>query len=462
MRTLLEYLQENHQLINALCDGKGKCGKCKVKVENRIIEPNANDIKSLTKKEIEDGYILACQHEYQNQDKINITDLNGEILTSIDIGDIDITNQEGYGIIIDIGTTTIVAKLIELNNGSIIDTKTTFNPQITYGGDVITRIQFDTNHPHVLSKVIQNSIKDLINLWLNNEIKKIILCGNTTMIHLFNDINTQSLGVAPFTVPQIQRVEYTMNNITITTLPHISAYVGSDIVSGIYALDLYQSETNKILLDLGTNGELVAGNKNQLFATSTAAGPAFEGGGIECGGASIAGAIYKVDDQLNIYTIHNQKPTCICGTGVISIIAYLRRKGIINELGRFVDGRKQYDICDDLYITNKDIQNFLLAKSAVQVALEVVLEKVTAIDKIYISGGFGNKIEIDDLITLKIIPEEMKNKVVICKNTALEGTYKVLMNQDLNCLDEICQRVEYIDLSEYDDFEDRLIEGLFI
>lgn len=469
MKTLLEYLQEQQIFVNALCNGNGTCGKCKVKVKG--ILPNDKDLKLLSKQEIEEGYILACAHEYTQNVIVEENNQKGEILTSFDI-QLQGYNQTGYGIIVDIGTTTVVLNLVDLSDGQIQDTKATYNPQIAYGGDVITRIKYDTTSPHILTKCIRECIFKEISSWLNFDIKQMILTGNTTMIHIFNDMNTKSIGEAPFDVPMINLYKTNAkdvfnieNNFEIITLPHISAYVGSDIVTGMYALDCFNEDEVSIFLDLGTNGEIVAGNKNGMHASSSAAGPAFEGGGIECGGASIDGAIYKVeevDGELRYYTINNSKPTCLCGTGLISLIAYLREKEIINELGRFKDGSKKFNLTENIYVSNHDIQNFLLAKAAVQTALEVMLIQYPHVDHVYISGGFGNKLNLDDLVTLNVISQEIKEKVIIKKNTALEGTYKLLMTQDFNALDKMIKNVTSIDLSTYEDFEDLLIEGLFI
>ena len=470
MKTLLDYLQEKHIFVNALCNGNGTCGKCKVRVEG--IEPNDKDIKLLTKQEIEDGYVLACAHEYTQDIHIQENNQNGEILTSFDTYVKGNNDYSGYGIIIDIGTTTLVLNLVDRVSGQIVETKSTYNPQISYGGDVITRIKYDTHYPYVLTKCIRECILEQIQSWLNFDICQMILTGNTTMIHIFNDINTKPIGEAPFDVPIMHMVKTNAkdifgieNDFEIITLPHISAYVGSDIVTGMYALDCFKKNEISIFLDLGTNGEIVAGNKDGMHASSSAAGPAFEGGGIKCGGASIDGAIYKVeeiDGVLKLYTINNEKPTCICGTGLISLIAYLRKKEIINELGRFEDGSKRFDLTEDIYVSNKDIQNFLLAKAAMQTALEVMISKYPDVKHVYISGGFGNKLDLDDLVTLNIISEAIKEKVIIKKNTALEGTYKLLMTQDFDALHQMIKNIESIDLSTYEDFEDMLIDSLFI
>lgn len=470
MKTILDYLQENNIQVHAICNGKRKCGKCKIKVTN--LKPNEKDKQFLTKEEIEQGYILACFHPYDENITIQRNDFDGDILTSYDTKTNKTQHIKGKGIIVDIGTTTIVLQLINLVNGKILDTKSVYNPQVTYGGDVISRIQYDSLHPHRLTKCIREIIKANILQWLDYDILEMIIVGNTTMIHIFLDLNTKSLGEVPFTIPQkdmfissAKKIFDIKKEFKIITLPHISAYVGSDIVSGMYALDIFKKKENHIFLDLGTNGEIVAGCDQKMYAASSAAGPAFEGGGIECGGASIDGAIYKVKEEngiLKLFTIHDKPPVCICGTGLISIVAYLRKKGYINELGRFKDGRKRFELCQNIYLTNQDIQNFLLAKAAIQTVLTIMIHIYKDIHKIYISGGFGNKLDLDDLVVLKVLPKEMKDKVVLKKNTALEGAYKILLTQDFQTLDKMIKNIEIIELSTYEDFEDLLIEGLYI
>ncbi|MDD8048609.1 MAG: ASKHA domain-containing protein [Thomasclavelia sp.] len=462
MSTILEYLREHGTFINAPCNGEGCCGKCLVKIKE--CPPLTKKEKQLlTPTQISKGYVLACQHEMKD---ITIIYENhvGDILSDVDT--IKGNNQEGYGAIIDLGTTTIVFKLIRLKDGQIIKTISEYNHQVSYGSDVISRIKYDTNHPKELHKIIISQIDNIIQL-VDEEIQYLYVCGNTTMIHLFNGMNTSSLGVYPFNVPCLGI--YESNNlfskeIRTITLPHISAYVGSDIVMGIYSLDIDEKEKYNALIDLGTNGEIVVGNKEEIITTSSPAGPAFEGQNMECGGPSLKGAISEVclNEKISFKTIQNGKPICICGSGIISCIAELRRKNIINEMGMFYDGRKQFNLIDDIYISQKDIQSFLLAKSAVKTGLKILLNKINEVDKIYISGGLGNHLKIADLITLKMIDDKYQDKIVIVDNTALQGVYRYCLSNDQKRVERIIKKSVNIDLSQDENFQDELIDGLYI
>lgn len=299
-----------------------------------------------------------------------------------------------------------------------------------------------------------------------------VVCGNTVMTHLFLDSDISSLGHVPFQIPIKSSVrlqsDQVFHNISqdfdVYTFPHIASFVGGDIVSGILALDIDKADKYQMFVDLGTNGELVVGNHNEILTTSTAAGPAFEGIGITCGGPSIVGAItqIKIEDEKIIYnTIGKQEPICICGSGLISLIAELRRHEIIDEMGRFVDERDAFYITKDIFVTEKDIQTFQLAKAAIQAGITVLLQEMKEVEHIYISGGFGAHIDVDDLIELKLIPQYYAKSIQNVKNSALSGAFVLLRNQNYKRVDKIVNISQNINLAEYDDFEDYLIDGLF-
>ena len=216
------------------------------------------------------------------------------------------------------------------------------------------------------------------------------------------------------------------------------------------------------VIDLGTNGEIVVGNKDGMMATSSAAGPAFEGVGITCGGPSIPGAISEVtikDNKVTYHTIDNKAAKCICGSGLISLFASLKRNDIIDELGRFKNSKKQFNIAYNIYITQKDIQTFQLAKAAIQAGVKALLDENGNVDQIYISGGFGSHLQVKDLVELKILPPEVNVECV--NNSALSGAYTLLRHQDLKRLDHIVDVCKNINLAEYPDFDDYLIDGLY-
>lgn len=470
MKTFLNDLQEKKIIIQATCNGKKTCGQCKI----RILEDNypISDVerKFLSDDELNQNIRLACCHEYQPdvQYELLIKELN--ILEDISISDVSFKGEDGYGIIMDIGTTTIVMKYIELTSGKAIKTISFRNPQATYGGDVISRIKYDSENPGKLHNILITKIEEVLQ---NNQyqVKRMIVCGNTTMAHLFLGADVSSLGHVPFDVlikdlvkTSSKQLFANVDDFDVYVFPHISAFVGGDIVSGIMATNIDQSKESYMMIDLGTNGEIVVGNKDKIITTSTAAGPAFEGVGISCGGPSIPGAITSVmidGDKINYQTIDNQKPQCLCGSGLISLIAQLKRNNLINEMGRFTQDKKSFTVIDNIYITEKDIQIFQLAKAAIQAGVTTLLNENPDVKEIYISGGFGSHLNTDDLIELSIIPMEYRNKIKNVKNSALSGTYLMLANQDYQRLDNIVAKSRHINLAEYPDFDDLLLDGLY-
>lgn len=473
MKTILQKVQDDGKTINAACNGNHTCGKCKIRVYNQELPIVKKEREFLTKKELDMGIRLACFHPYNSQLTYDVLDTKMEILEDM------VTNQtftfikrEESDVIIDIGTTTIVMKWIDCSDGHIIATESFRNPQADFGSDVITRIQYDTEHPYILHRCLIRELEKQLLKYQNIIITKMVICGNTTMTHLFLDVPTKSLGQIPFTVikKQIQYLSSqtifpTIKNIfEIITFPHVSAFVGGDIVAGIVASDMDQSKSNNMMIDLGTNGEIVVGNYNCLLSTSTAAGPAFEGVGIQCGGPSIPGAITKVtieDGKLQYQTIENLEPTCICGSGLISLLATLIKHSIIDELGSFTQGIKKFYITDTIYITMQDIQKFQLAKAAIQAGITILLKEIENIDTLYISGGFGSSLDIEDLITIKLIPKEYTNKIKNMKNSAISGVYTTLLTNDYQRLESIIRKTKNINLAKNPDFEDLLVDGLY-
>lgn len=470
MKTILEHLQATNEYISASCNGDGKCGQCRVCIQNREVSICHEEEKLIPKEQLEQGYRLACKHRYYPGDKIVVDKKQSSIKEDICLTSAIDDEKQGYGIIVDIGTTTLVAKLIEQKTGIVVKTTTMQNPQVSYGGDVIRRISYDENHPNVLHQQIKQAIFQIIEPWLDYIIDKMVVCGNTTMTHLFIGSDVQPLGKFPFEVPNPNAVIlnskefYSLNQeFMIYCFPPISAYVGGDIVSGMYGLSINTIEENILFLDLGTNAEIIGKRNQQYFACSAPAGPAFEGSGITCGSGSVEGAIYQVEQkegQLFYQTIGNKEIKSICGTGLISLIAYLRREEIIDEIGNFYDEREKFPITNTVYLTKKDIQTFLLAKAAIQVSLEIMMEQIGFIDTIYLSGGFSNALKLEDLLTLQMTKEVTKIKV--CPNTALQGAYRFLLEGNDFIIGKMISQVQSVDLKGTKDFNDRLVDGLFL
>jgi uncharacterized 2Fe-2S/4Fe-4S cluster protein (DUF4445 family) len=465
-KTILQYLQEKHIIVDGLCNGQKQCRRCKVKVLNRDLEPNIKEKTFLSEKELNEGIRLACFHQYCRDDQIITMSQQMQIEDRLDIIN-EVGKYQGIGVIIDIGTTTIVMKWIDRSCGECKKTVSFINPQVSFGGDVMSRIHYQNKtqttylHDILVASIEQELIKE------NIEINQMIICGNTTMIHFFLGEDVSSLGQAPFHVYRKEMCRISSQNIfkkykyecEIITFPHISAFVGGDIVAGILALNMDISDQNILLLDLGTNGEIVVGNKNSFIVTATAAGPAFEGVGMSCGGGSVSGAIDYVHlDPLYIHTINDAKAKCICGSGYVSLISQLVEKKLISSMGKIKDG-KEIRLTNDIYINQNDISQFQLAKAAIQTGIEVLL-KDTNVDYIYIAGGFGSHLKIDDFKRIKVVPKDIEN-IETMGNSAIKGCYQLLMSQDFERVNQIVAKSKAINLAEYEDFEDCLIESLY-
>lgn len=291
------------------------------------------------------------------------------------------------------------------------------------------------------------------------------------MINLFLKEKVKSIGMSPFNVPVLTMTKHpsdyfvkTAKHIDVLTMNHISAYVGSDIVMGIYATNMDKRQDNCLLMDLGTNGEMVVGNNQKLLVTSCPAGPAFEGVNIECGGPSIAGAVCSttiLDGKLTYKTIENQTANSICGSGLISLIANLLRLNIIDSLGNFKDGQKKYFLTDQVYLSIKDVKAFMLAKAAIQAGKEVLLKALNEeVGTVYIAGGFGNYLNKNDLLLLNIIDEAESEKVKYIKNSAISGLYKLILTREFMRVQNINKIAKVIYLEKNSDFNDCWIDAM--
>lgn len=399
---------------------------------------------------------------------------------------------ELYGVAIDVGTTTVVLCLVNLETGIVVDNFSVLNNQKQYGADVISRIMYaseSTDHLMKLSKSIQSDImKGLLRLCDENniihaQISDVVVSGNTTMLHLLMGLHCKSIGEAPFTSLTTARQIFDFNevfsdhqfNTKITMLPGIASYVGSDLVMGILHSRLYEEQEISILIDIGTNGEMVIGNKDKLFCLATAAGPAFEGANISCGIGSIQGAINSVkikDKKVDYGTIGNLEPIGICGSGVVDIVMGLIENEFIDESGRLNDdlfdsgffvakSKNQFSIV----FNQKDIREVQLAKSAIRSGIEVLIERfgctIDDVKNVYLAGGFGNKMDIASAVGIGMIPKVLEDRVVSIGNSALGGALDYMLNKDKEkSVYDIIQLCQYIELSADQGFNALFVENL--
>jgi uncharacterized 2Fe-2S/4Fe-4S cluster protein (DUF4445 family) len=415
---LIDILREKNVAIESPCGGKGTCGKC-------VCEINANG-KTDT--------VLACLTVIETDCTCRILNQSNAYDTVSKRIDIQyaIKKAEGYAIAFDLGTTTLAFELVDLSNGTAAASYTKTNSQRQYGGDVVSRIQaISEGKLEALHKSIANDMEEGIQAVAGSlPITKIAVAGNTTMLHLLTGTDCSAMGFAPYTPVFLEKRTFPYKNCEMTLLPSISAFVGADIVSGLYYLgDVSQTI---LLIDIGTNGEMAIVNNGRVLCTSTAAGPAFEGGNIQHGCGGISGAISKYKhENKEITTISNAPPVGICGSGVIDIAAELLRHDIIDETGYMED---DIYLTPEICFTQQDVRELQLAKSAIRAGLETLIHEsgltYDGIEAVYLAGGFGYHIDIENAVEIGMIPKELISKVIPAGNTSLAGCVKYLLSAE--------------------------------
>ena len=484
--SILQALQARGEYIPAPCGGNGTCGKCRVRFVQDPPAPSQADRKVLTEAEIADGVRLACRTaavqgavieiEAGDEKQMDVASgftldvASGRVPVQRDIVDGEKDTEEGGTIAaaVDIGTTTIAMSAVDIGSGRILGTSTGINHQRSWGADVISRMEASNQGKGAL---LQKSIRADLDL-LREELglaqdARMVISGNSTMEHLLQGLSCKTLGTAPYTPVDISLHEY--ENMTI--LPGISTFVGADIVSGIVACGIDQSEEICILVDLGTNGEMAIGNRNRIISASTAAGPAFEGGNISCGVAGIPGAVSSVeitDGEARVETIGGLPPVGLCGTGVLETVYELLKEELVDEAGLlddeyFDDG---FPVAEGIVFTNKDVREVQLAKSAVRAGLEVLLEEYGAdydqIGKLYIAGGFGQKINLEKAVGIGLLPEELLDRMVPVGNSSLAGAVMAACDPSvLERMRAVGENAEETALAENPLFSDLYMDNMF-
>jgi len=417
------------------------------------------------------------------------------------------TSGESYGVAMDIGTTTIYVRLIDLNTGKIMADYGDFNKQIGFGEDVITRLIY-AEKPGGLEKLYEVSLETI-----NNILRKIIndtaidpeqivlvtLAGNTTMTQLMLKVDPKYIRRSPYVptsalYPPIKAIELGMalgEHVTTLIYPEISSYVGGDIVAGIMASGMYRSEKLTLYMDIGTNAEIVIGNREWLACAACSAGPAFEGGGIKFGMRATKGAIedFSIDpltlEPMNI-TIGNVRPKGICGSGLINIAAEMFEQGVVDNLGKFDrsldtdrirqnNGIYEYVLAKadvthidrDIVITEPDIDNLIRAKGAMFSGCMTLLGEVGLsiddIDRIILAGGFGSYVDLEKAMTIGLLPETDPDKVVFIGNGSLTGATMIcLANHIRKDVVEVTRKITNFELSETASYMNNYMASLFL
>ena len=442
--------------------------------------------------------------------KITLTYLKKK--NKITILNIEAGNKEGelYGLAIDIGTTSVVVCLVNLTTNEVIDKASSGNAQIRYGADVINRIVFAVrkNNLELMRKaVVDDTINPLIQAIYEktgvdrDNVIRVVLSGNTTMSTLFLGIYPDYIRLEPFIPPYLKSPKLMGENVGLNVnesaliylSPNVASYVGGDITAGVLSSGIWASEENTLFIDLGTNGEIVFGNKDFMMCCACSAGPAFEGGGISCGMRASAGAIEKVKidkETLNptLTIIDNCEPIGICGSGIIDLICQMLITKVIDRRGKIqrgLDNRRirfnEHDIGEyvlafkedyeslenDLVINEIDIDSFIRAKGAIYSGASVLIESLgmdfDVIDKVYIAGGIGNNLDIENSILIGLLPDVDRSKFQYIGNSSLVGSYLALISKDAReKLEEIGSQMTYVELSVYPTYMDEFVSACFL
>ncbi len=494
--SLLNVLVENDVYISAACGGNGRCGKCKVLMVTGATKATSEDEKFFQPSELKEGWRLSCLSFPEENCRVVVSSTDEddfEVLSDFKDKDDSLVadaNQTAYSIAIDIGTTTVAISLVGMDSKTVIHTVTTVNRQRAYGADVISRIQSSNDgNKEALKESICKDLHDGIEKLLEekavdlSKVDKIAIAGNTTMGHLLMGFSCETLGVTPFTPVDISTIHTNAKellgfeaDIEVILLPGVTTYVGADITAGMMVCDFDKNEKVNVLVDLGTNGEMAIGNKEKILVTSTAAGPAFEGGNISCGMGSVMGAIchVKIDgDTVECETIGDKPMVGLCGTGVIETTYELVKEELIDETGMLDE-----DYFDDGYVlgrtpegevisfTQKDVREIQLAKSAVRAGLETLILRYGVsydeIDTLYLAGGFGYKMDLAKAIGIGLLPEELQEKTIAIGNSSLAGAVLYLTSEDgVNRADHIATFAEEISLATDKDFNQFYTDHMF-
>jgi len=428
------------------------------------------------------------------------------VLEVLDIFPGDATKTR-YGAAVDIGTTTVVVYLVDLSNGHIIGTASTYNSQVKCGDDVITRIVYATE---------RNGLKELQDLAVSNinnmladlaeksnippgMIDYMVVAGNTTMMHLFYGIDPQHIREEPyiptatfFPIIRGKSVGFQFDPQTIIySMPNVASYVGGDITSGIMVSQIHKQDKVSLFIDIGTNGEIVLGNKEWLVTAACSAGPAFEGSGIKFGMRAMEGAIEEVEIdpktyEVNFRVIGDVKPIGVCGSGMIDALAEMYLSGVIDQKGKIREEigskrirrgesgleyvlawRVESAINKEIVLTEVDLDNLIRAKGAIYAGFATLLAHMGMgfgdIEKLYIAGGFGRYIDVERAITIGMLPDLPVEKFQFLGNTSIMGAYYALLCDRLRHeAEEVAKKMTYVELSVSRSFMDEYMSALFL
>ena len=467
-----------------VCGGHGKCGKCRVICRGALSAPSEAEKAALTADELSEGVRLSCMTRISGDCVVTtVTAGKSEIETDGDLPDITLSPVfKKYGAAVDIGTTTVALRLYG-TNGAVLSTKSALNPQRKFGADVVSRMEAALKDgKSELAAAIRQCLCSLLRQAADGagisvfDIDGVVITGNTVMLHLLTETDTEPLTHAPFDAKRLFGEIINAAEINLTVLNQetpvyiprcVSAFVGADTVTALISSEAYKSEKTSVLTDIGTNGETVLIHGGGLFACSTAAGPAFEGAGISMGMGGSEGAVDKVavkDGRIAAHVIGDKAPVGICGSGIVDAVAALYELEIMDETGFMEDGDAV--IIPPVVITQNDIRAVQLAKSAIHAGIKTLLDvrglDCSDVGTLYIAGGFGSYLDVKNAAKIGLIPSELEGRVKVLGNAALSGASAILLSSGLfGRANELAVNVIIIGLASNPVFAREYMDGMY-
>jgi uncharacterized 2Fe-2S/4Fe-4S cluster protein (DUF4445 family) len=412
-------------------------------------------------------------------------------------------SEKNFAVAVDLGTTTVVAHLVDLTKATTVDTEATYNSQINFGDDYIRRIIYAEEN-NAFDEMQNRIVGDVNNLVVTlaerqridlQDITTIVCAGNTAMLHFLLNLDPTRIRREPYVasagfIPPIRAAEAGIQinkRGLLYCLPSVAAYVGSDVVAGVLTTRIYTRKGISLFADIGTNGEVVLGNRDWLVCASSSAGPAFEGSGVKHGMRAGAGAIEKMtilgNGAVEFKTIGGSRPVGICGSGLLDTLAELFRNGIIDRTGRLGTNGKyrvtegedglQFQLVkggngrQEIVITQPDIDNLVRSKAGVFAAIRVLMEstqtKTEDLEGIYLAGGFGNFLNVRHAVAIGMLPDVPVEKIHFVGNTSIAGAKTVLLSRKaLKTAEKIAQSMTYFDLMSHPKYMDEFIRASFL
>ena len=510
--TILDHARKLGIELAAECGGRGQCRGCVVRVE-RGAEALAAKTTAELGADLSEGERLACQARVVAPADIRVYAKAGTpytILVSSQHQVVDLaplTHRRGesvvrrtptgeemlepyrdgiYGLAIDVGTTTLVFEVVDLESGATLAALAQRNPQTAYGDDVISRIGYTRDHEGGLAELqaaVVDAINDALAQWeqdnqqVADRVYEVTVVGNPTMRDILFGIDVSSLGVIPFQPKSTEAIERNASDLgfrfskaaRVYGGPLIGGHAGADAVADVLASRMHTRERPSMVVDIGTNGEVVVGNRERMLAASCAAGGAYEGAAVSCGVGALQGAISNValkDGQVSYETIGGKPPIGLCGSGLIDLLAELLRAALMTHAGKLTTPNREFLVngAAGLVLTQEDVNNLMVARAGMSLDQKALVERwgisSAELEHVYLAGAFGNYVSTESAARIGLLPD-VQDRLVKLGNAALEGSRLMLLSQaERRDAEEVARRIEYIRPNEDSEFFDALVDRM--